>query len=37
MKDFDVNKAVEEFGKLDRYFELEDSDEEPGNGPEKEG
>ncbi len=28
MKDFDINSAVEEFGKLDRYFELDDSDQE---------
>ena len=28
MKDFDVTKALEEFGKLDRYEDLEDTDEE---------
>ena len=33
MKDFDINKAVEEFGKLDRFPELDDSDDDSGNVP----
>lgn len=26
MKDFDINKAVEEFGRLDRFPELEEDE-----------
>ncbi len=28
MKDFDISKALEEFGQLDCYDDLEDTDEE---------